>query len=139
MDHRPVPVRGLLETGLYSRGAVGKQVKLHQPLPITPHCSHNCMNHLPPPLSLWKNCLPRNYSLGSKKAGDHCHKAWLNCFLPPTFLTAFHKALTTLRCCPLHMTLTKNRRAGLLVLSVPLSPSPASAAKPCTWCSSNNY
>ena len=78
MDHRPVPVQGLLETGLYSRWAVGKQVKLHWPLPITPHCSHNCMNHLPPPPSLWKNCLPRNY-LGSRKVGDHCYKAWLNC------------------------------------------------------------
>ena len=139
MDHRLVPVRGLLETGLYSGWAVGKQVKLHQLLPITPHCSHYCLNHVPPSPSLWKNCLPRNYSLGAKKLEDHCYKAWLSHFLLPAFPSAFHKALITLRCCPLHMTFMKSRRAGLLVHSVPLSSSPASAAEPCTWCSSNNY
>ena len=49
-------------------------MKLHLPLPIALHCSHYHLNHSPPPCHPWKNCLPRNQSLGAKKVGDQCYK-----------------------------------------------------------------
>ena len=64
---RPVPARGLLGTGPHSRRrAVGTWGKLHLSLPISPRRSHYHLNK-PPPTRLWKNCLPRSWSLVPKR------------------------------------------------------------------------
>lgn len=42
---------------------MGKQLKLHLPFPIVPHCSHYCLNHLQP-----------YHEKIAKKVGDRCSR-----------------------------------------------------------------